>query len=453
MRLGDMNNLKAQALNEDMQKRVGWNFGDINRLSINQASAMLENVDTKLSAIKKTKKIHESEKDTVYNGLVMAKQVLESYIAERAVSKSQQQAAGAALAAKKGNAAKSKLKGASKAMAKMSTKELEKIAGTKHKGLPEKATAKKNESKPVNEISGDLAKRYTKRAKMDRDFNDDDLGRLSNKVRYGTDDQASQASDDMMKLQRRNSKRQTGINRAAKRITKESINESAEVRLDEAHSRAEKMVDESFIQIQNRLGSLAKIVRPGGNLSKMIDSIGGDSSDINSGTLEAAIEAAFDAAEDAHYGAMGHIMDESAAQGMFEDEVGQAETIMAAQDMVDSIQGMLEDVGQMINEKLPPLTDSIRRSNGAEAAATFNQQTNSALNALMDAVRTARESMATAVGTLSGEAPTAMTSVDTSVADQPEVDVGLGADEELDDFAASDAATGGVEALGRAKRA
>jgi hypothetical protein len=71
----------------------------------------------------------------------------------------------------------------------------------------------------------------------------------------------------------------------------------------------------------------------------------------------------------------------------------------------------------------------------------------------MDAVRTARESMATAVGTLSGEAPTAMTSVDTSVADQPEVDVDLGGDEELDDFAASDAATGGVEALGRAKRA
>ena len=65
MRLGDMNNLKAQALNEDMQKRVGWNFGNLERLSVNQASAMLENVDTKLSAIKKTKKIHESEKDTV----------------------------------------------------------------------------------------------------------------------------------------------------------------------------------------------------------------------------------------------------------------------------------------------------------------------------------------------------------------------------------------------------
>jgi hypothetical protein len=116
---------------------------------------------------------------------------------------------------------------------------------------------------------------------------------------------------------------------------------------------------------------------------------------------------------------------------------------------------MLEDVGEMINEKLPPLTDSIRRSNGAEAAATFNQQTNSALNALMDAVRTARESMANAVGTLSGEAPAPMTSVDTgvdtSVDAAPEVDLDAG--DEFDDFAASDAATGGDEPLGRAKRA
>ena len=71
---------------------------------------------------------------------------------------------------------------------------------------------------PVSEISPDLAKRYTKRAKMDRDFNDDDLNRLPSKVRHGTDDEARQASDDMMRLQRRNSKRQTGINRAAKRM-------------------------------------------------------------------------------------------------------------------------------------------------------------------------------------------------------------------------------------------
>lgn len=52
-----------------------------------------------------------------------------------AASKAQQQAAGAALAAKEKGTTKG-LKGASKAMAKMSKKELEKIASTKHKGLP-----------------------------------------------------------------------------------------------------------------------------------------------------------------------------------------------------------------------------------------------------------------------------------------------------------------------------
>jgi hypothetical protein len=373
MRLGDMNNLKAETLNEDMQKRVGWNFGNLNLLSINQASAMLETVDGKLSVFKKTKKIHESEKDTVYNGLVMAKQVLESYIAEKAVSKSQQKAAGAALAAKRGDAPKSKLKGASKNMLSMSKKELEKVAGTKHKGLPEK------------------------------------------------------------------------------KKTNESINESAEVRLDEAYSRAEQMVDRAFHGMLATIEPLLGKTKSNGVLANIVEHIGGDSawlSDANN-----ALAVAYDALEDAHRGALGHLdIDENQSQGMFEDEVGQAETIMAAQDMVDSIQGMLEDVGQMINEKLPPLTDSIRRSNGADAAAAFNQQTNSALNALMDAVRTARESMATAVGTLSGEAPAPMTSVDTGIDTAPEVDVDVDAGEEFDDFGASDAAVGGAEPLGRSKR-
>jgi hypothetical protein len=61
----------------------------------------------------------------------------EDRVDEKAVSKSQQQAAGIALAAKrKGETPPGK--GAAAQMAKMSTKELEKFAGTKHKGLPDK---------------------------------------------------------------------------------------------------------------------------------------------------------------------------------------------------------------------------------------------------------------------------------------------------------------------------
>jgi hypothetical protein len=56
-----------------------------------------------------------------------------------ATSKAQQKAAGAALAAKRGEEPKSSLKGASKQMAdSMSEKQLEEFASTKRKGLPDK---------------------------------------------------------------------------------------------------------------------------------------------------------------------------------------------------------------------------------------------------------------------------------------------------------------------------
>ncbi|WP_066528210.1 DUF3008 family protein [Erythrobacter sp. CCH5-A1] len=54
-------------------------------------------------------------------------------------SKAQQKAAGAALSAKRGKTPRSKLKGASKSMAdSMSEKELEELAATKRKPLPDR---------------------------------------------------------------------------------------------------------------------------------------------------------------------------------------------------------------------------------------------------------------------------------------------------------------------------
>jgi hypothetical protein len=65
---------------------------------------------------------------------------------------------------------------------------------------------KKKKESAVSEISSDLAKRYTKNAKMDRDFNDDDIKRQA---------KSGQSTQDM---QRRNSKRTKGINQAKKRM-------------------------------------------------------------------------------------------------------------------------------------------------------------------------------------------------------------------------------------------
>ena len=69
---------------------------------------------------------------------------------EEAVSRDQQEAAGAALSAKRGDTPVSELVGASKEMYdSMTEKELEDFAGTKHKGLPEKVKKKKTEETTV----------------------------------------------------------------------------------------------------------------------------------------------------------------------------------------------------------------------------------------------------------------------------------------------------------------
>jgi hypothetical protein len=80
--------------------------------------------------------------------------VKESSITEKAVSKAQQQAAGIALAAKR-KGEKPAGKGASAEMAKMSTKDLEDFAATKHKGLPVKK--KKDEAVEETTVSGSVA--------------------------------------------------------------------------------------------------------------------------------------------------------------------------------------------------------------------------------------------------------------------------------------------------------
>ena len=73
---------------------------------------------------------------------------------EKSVSVSQQQAAGAALAAKRGEIKPSELQGASLQMYKsMTEKELRDFAKTKHKGLPEKKEVKEAVASPENDAN------------------------------------------------------------------------------------------------------------------------------------------------------------------------------------------------------------------------------------------------------------------------------------------------------------
>jgi hypothetical protein len=81
----------------------------------------------------------------------------EEFMAEKAVSKAQRAAAGIAYAAKKGDIPKSELRGASKEMADMPSKELKKFAKTKEKGLPEKAKEEDKEEVEETTVAGSVA--------------------------------------------------------------------------------------------------------------------------------------------------------------------------------------------------------------------------------------------------------------------------------------------------------
>jgi hypothetical protein len=144
-------------------------------------------------------------------------------------------------------------------------------------------------------------------------------------------------------------------------------------------------------------------------------------------------------------------------QQLVEGEVGNAEVLMAAKDMVDSVQDAIEKVGKMQNEQLPQLLDSIRDQVGSEQAEGFKNAVGTTLDALMQNLQTAREGVDKGVRILSGEAvdnPMAMPGDDLSGGDT-ELPPAPGSDldqDETDGFGATDAAVGGAEELGRELR-
>ena len=150
-------------------------------------------------------------------------------------------------------------------------------------------------------------------------------------------------------------------------------------------------------------------------------------------------------------------------QGLFESEMGRSEAVLAAKDIVDSIQDMLEKISKVQNEQVPALIDTIRDQIGSEQAESFKGSISPTLTELYTALSTARETSDTAVRVLSGE-QIADTGMDMSGGaglgdnlppvdgSESDMDSDLGAPPEADGFDATDAAVGGEEELGRERR-
>lgn len=151
-------------------------------------------------------------------------------------------------------------------------------------------------------------------------------------------------------------------------------------------------------------------------------------------------------------------------QHLMEGEIGKSEAILAAKDMVDSIQDMVERVSKMQVEQLPALIDTIRDQIGMSEADAFKQSMGDLLTNISQALGEARETADTSARALAGEEgasmiPTGMPGAEPMAAEPMPGAPAAGEPSDMDmdlaggdEFGATDAAAGGDEEVGRAKR-
>jgi hypothetical protein len=85
-----------------------------------------------------------------------------------------------------------------------------------------------------------------------------------------------------------------------------------------------------------------------------------------------------------------------------ESEIQQAQVVLAAQDMVDRVQKMLEDTTEMQFKELPALVDSIKNEVGMDQAAQFNADAAAALSGLVQNLQASKGQLEAALGVVTG---------------------------------------------------
>jgi hypothetical protein len=86
-----------------------------------------------------------------------------------------------------------------------------------------------------------------------------------------------------------------------------------------------------------------------------------------------------------------------------ESEIQQAQVVLAAQDMVDRVQKMLEDTTEMQFKELPALVDSIKNEVGVDQAAQFNADAAAALSGLVQNLQASKGQLESALGVVTGQ--------------------------------------------------
>ena len=128
-------------------------------------------------------------------------------------------------------------------------------------------------------------------------------------------------------------------------------------------------------------------------------------------------------------------------------ELEQAEVMLAAQELVDELQKMVENLAGMQVQKLMPIVDAMKEQVGFEQAEAYNANVDAALGTLLDASKATKDAVENATMAARGEAPAAAP-MPTDMAPAPELD-GTDVDMGDDEFGGDDAAAGDDNQLGR----
>ena len=85
------------------------------------------------------------------------------------------------------------------------------------------------------------------------------------------------------------------------------------------------------------------------------------------------------------------------------EEVEKSQVVLAAQDMVDQVQKMVEEVSDMLVKELPALTSGVQSEIGVNESESFNQQVTEALTALQAALTQSKGTLQSALNGITGQ--------------------------------------------------
>jgi hypothetical protein len=143
-------------------------------------------------------------------------------------------------------------------------------------------------------------------------------------------------------------------------------------------------------------------------------------------------------------------------KSLLENEMETSEILLASQDIVDQITDMYEKIAELKSSTVLELVDRMSDEMGQEQAQSYQGQINPTLEALEQALATARQGAQDSVAIVKGEAPKPMAGdndMEIDTGDDLDTDIEGDADiEGGDDFGAAEPAAGGEEPAGRAER-